>query len=228
VQQYKDHPIIAIATCGTTVRELRDDTAGMIAVIKEAGVPKERFRVKIDGAYAGPASNMLYEIPESEKATFHDGVFAIICSLHKTFGANRVGGIVIGKKTEGSPDGSPVAYLSGALDDSVEGSRNGAMALGFWIRLKLYAWQGYINQARHCADAAAKLAQDLVDAGVSETFLNTGATTVFFPKPPKEFCDKYSLAPDMGGAHFIVTVTVTDELIAKFKDEYLAWYNARN
>jgi glutamate/tyrosine decarboxylase-like PLP-dependent enzyme len=183
VQQYKDHPIIAIATCGTTVRELRDDTAGMIAVFKEAGIPKEKFRVKIVGAYAGLASNMLDEIPESEKAKFHDGVFAIICSLHKKFGANRVGGIVIGKKTEGCPDGSPVAYLSGALDYNEEGLRNGAMALGFWIRLKLYAWQGYINQARRCADAAAKLAQDLVDAGASETLLNTAATTVFFPKP---------------------------------------------
>jgi glutamate/tyrosine decarboxylase-like PLP-dependent enzyme len=156
-------------------------------------------------------------------------VFAIVCSLHKKFGSNRVGGVVIGRKTEGSSDGNEVEYLSGAVDDSVEGSRNGHMALGLWIRLKLYAWQGYIDQARRCADEAGKFAQALVDRGVPETFRITGATTVCFPKPPNEFCEKYSLAPAKHGAdfiaHFIVTATVAETLIADFTAEYLNWYN---
>jgi glutamate/tyrosine decarboxylase-like PLP-dependent enzyme len=127
-------PRKAIASCGTTVRELRDDIVGMIGILKTAGV---EFCLIFDGAYAGSASNMLDEIPEGQKAKFHDGVFAIVCSLHKKFGSNRVGGIVIGRKMEGSSDGNEVEYLSGAVDDSVEGSRNGYMALVLWIRLKL-------------------------------------------------------------------------------------------
>lgn len=83
-------------------------------------------------------------------------------------------------------------------------------------------------QARRCADAAKELGQDLVDGGVQETFLNVGVTTVFFPVPSKEICEKYCLACDLRGAHFIVTMTVTDELIEEFKKDYLEWYKRRS
>lgn len=103
----------------------------MIEVVRAAGIGEDRFRGIIDDAYAGPASNMLTEIPERERAKFHKGVFAIICSLHEAIGSNRVGGLVIGRVSDGASAGKAVAYLNGALDDSVEGSRNSAMAVAF-------------------------------------------------------------------------------------------------
>lgn len=143
VLKYRDHPLILVASCGTTFRELRDDVVGMIEVVRAAGIREDQFRLIIDGANAGPASNMLPEVPERERAKFHRLVFAIVCSLHKAIGSNRVGGVVIGRVSEGAPTGDQIDYLNGACDAGVEGSRNGAMAVALWIRLLLYGWEGY-------------------------------------------------------------------------------------
>lgn len=216
-----DNPIIVLATTGTTVREGYDPIVDIAEQLKSR---KAESYLHIDAALCGFTAPFLDEIESRLKPLFHEGVDSISVSLHKFFGCNRPGALLLGvdRSCGEFPFMKRVEYID-AKDSTPSGSRNGHPVLAFAMLYRLIGREGFKKMAENCLAKAEYLTARLRIEGI-QVFHNEGALTVVMPQPSAEIVDKYTLACSDGGAHVITMQHVTTDLLDRYIADYVDWY----
>ncbi len=217
-------PVILALTCGTTVKGAHDDIGGALAVLDQAGYGPERRYVHIDGALNAMVLPFLDGVPLALQPSFRHAIDSISTSGHKMIGTPMPCGALVARRRHVERVSSAVAYLR-SNDTTLMGSRNGHAVLAVWLRFMEHGQQGFRADTRISTARAASLAVTLRGAGVP-VLLNSFSLTLVFPKPAEDLVNTYQLACNGGEAHAIIMPSVTDQLINRFADDYLAWWQA--
>ncbi len=217
-----DRPVIVALTCGTTVKGAHDDIGGVLACLDAAGIGPDRRFVLVDGALNAMVLPFLDDVPFGIRPSFRHAIDSISTSGHKMIGTPMPCGVLVARRRHVERIASAIAYLR-SNDTTLMGSRNGHAVVSIWSRLIGQGVAGFRSDARACLERAARLTTELRAAGVP-TLHNPHALTVVFPEPSEAIVRTYQLACDRGRAHAIVMPSVTESLLARFRDEYLAWW----
>ena len=167
----------------------------------------------------------LAEAPDAIRPSFRHAIDSISTSGHKMIGTPMPCGALVARREHVERIASAVAYLR-SNDTTLMGSRNGHAVLAIWARLTGHGRDGYAADARNCVQKAEALANRLGQRGVP-VLLNPYSLTVVFPEPSEAIVQTYQLACHRGEAHAIVMPNVTDELLSRFAEEYLTWWEGR-
>jgi histidine decarboxylase len=85
--------------------------------------------------------------------------------------------------------------------------------------------EGFCRDAETCRERAESLAEDLRAQGVP-VLLNPFSLTVLFPEPDPAMVKRFQLSCSGGQAHAIVMPNVGEDQLRRFRDAYLAWWDA--
>jgi histidine decarboxylase len=217
----KGRPVIVALTCGTTMKGAHDDIAGVIERLDEAGIPRERRYIHVDGALNAMVIPFLAGAPASISPSFRLAIDSVSTSGHKMIGTPMPCGALICRKEHSERVATAIAYLR-SNDTTLMGSRNGHAVLAIWSRVLGHGYEGYHADATVCAARAQRLASNLRDSG-APAMCNPHSLTVVFPQPPECVVKTYQLACHKGDAHAIVMPNVTDTLLNRFVAEYVQW-----
>lgn len=216
--------VILALTCGTTMKGAHDDIGGALAVLDHAGYGPGRRYVHVDGALNAMVLPFLDSVPLALLPSFRHAIDSISASGHKMIGTPMPCGALVARKHHVDKISSAVAYLR-SNDTTLMGSRNGHAVLAVWLRFMEHGRQGFAADAAACTARAESLAEALRAAGVP-VLLNPFSLTLVFPKPSEDMISTYQLACSGAEAHAIVMPSVTGQLISRFADDYLAWWQA--
>lgn len=217
-------PLIVALTCGTTVLGAHDDIAGVLACLDAAGIGSDRRFVHVDGALNAMVLPFVDETPPGLSPSFRHAIDSISTSGHKMIGTPMPCGVLVARRRHVDRVASAIAYLR-SNDTTLMGSRNGHAVLALWARLHGHGIDGYRADVRRCLARTDRLAEALRAAGVP-VLRNPTSLTVVFPEPGEAIVGTYQLACSRGEAHAIVMPNVTDSLIDRFLDDYLAWWQS--
>jgi histidine decarboxylase len=117
-----------------------------------------------------------------------------------------------------------IAYLR-SDDTTLMGSRNGHAVLAVWTRLMGHRVEGFRRDAETSRQRAVDLAHDLRAQGVP-VLLNPFSLTVLFPEPDPSAVKRFQLSCTGGQAHAIVMPNVGEDQLRRFREAYLAWWEA--
>jgi histidine decarboxylase len=215
-------PLIVALTCGTTVKGAHDDIAGALACLDAAGLGPDRRFIHIDGALNAMVLPFVEDAPQAIRPSFRHAIDSISTSGHKMIGTPMPCGVLIARRCHSDRVASAVAYLR-SNDTTLMGSRNGHAVLAIWSRLHGHGAAGYRADIGASLTGADRLAGALRAAGVP-VLRNPYALTLLFPEPSESIVRTYQLACYRGEAHAIVMPSVTDTLLDRFLDDYLAWW----
>jgi len=217
--------ICMVVNVGSTVKGAHDRLKLVLEALDAANVPPERRYIHCDAALSGLIHPL---IPEAEEYFFgfDRGADSIAVSGHKQLGTPIPCGVVCAKQEHmkrwaaGTP--SEADYVN-EQDSTISGSRSGFAALVLWYVLQQKGLAGLESEARYCLDSAEKLTADLLEAcPESEARRAPFSTTVVFKRPTREIEVKFQLATTADIAHVVCTPSVTQDVLAKFVDEYTA------
>lgn len=215
-------PVIVALTCGTTIKGAHDDIAGVLERLDGAGYGPDRRFVHVDGALNAMVLPFIPEAPASIQPSFRHGIDSLSTSGHKMIGTPMPCGVLITRRRYVDRVAAAIAYLR-SNDTTLMGSRNGHAVLAIWARLHGHGKDGYAADVRDCLARTDRFVERLRLANVP-AMRNSHSLTVVFPEPPEPILRKYQLACHRGDAHAIVMPNVSDDLISRFLDEYLAWW----
>jgi histidine decarboxylase len=216
--------VILALTCGTTVKGAHDDIGDAMTRLDAAGFDASRRFVHVDGALNAMVLPFLDDVPEGLRPSFRHGIDSLSTSGHKMIGTPMPCGVLIARRPHVARVARAIAYLR-SDDTTLMGSRNGHAVLAVWTRLMGHGMEGFRRDAETCRQQAESLAEDLRAQGVS-VLLNPFSLTVIFPEPDPATVKRFQLSCSGGQAHAIVMPNVGDAQVRRFRDAYLAWWEA--
>jgi histidine decarboxylase len=217
--------VILALTCGTTMTGAHDDIQAAVECVEHAGFDRERRFVHVDGALNAMVLPFLPEARSAIVPSFRHGIDSLSTSGHKMIGTPMPCGVLIARRRYVNQVASEIAHLR-SNDTTLMGSRNGHAVLALWARLKAHGAPGFAADARACLDRATHLAAQLTSAKVP-VLHNPHSLTVVFPEPSEAIVRKYQLACQHGQAHAITMPSVSETLLDRFVNEYLAWWTSQ-
>jgi histidine decarboxylase len=216
--------VILALTCGTTVKGDHDDIGGAMAHLDAAGFDPGRRFVHVDGALNAMVLPFLDNVPSGLRPSFRHGIDSLSTSGHKMIGTPMPCGVLIARRLHVARVAQVIAYLR-SDDTTLMGSRNGHAVLAVWTRLMGHGTLGFRRDAETCRQRAEILAEDLRAQGVP-ALLNPFSLTVLFPEPDPATVKRFQLSCSGGQAHAIVMPNVGDAQVRRFREAYLAWWEA--
>ena len=205
-------PAIVMATCGTTMRQGRDDVIQIKKILKDTGVCDHY--IHCDAALDGMIAPFLSPRPAFD---FVDGSDSISVSGHKFIGCPIPCGIVICRRHKVEAISRYIPYING-YDDTITGSRNGITPLFLWYAINKIKKKGLAAKVKDCVERAEYACRKLRQLGVSAK-LNQNTITVVFPRPPQSLVEKWQLATQGNIAHLLTVPGVSYENIDVFSEE---------
>jgi histidine decarboxylase len=216
--------VILALTCGTTVKGAHDDIGGAMERLDEAGFEGSRRFVHVDGALNAMVLPFLDGVPSGLRPSFRHGIDSLSTSGHKMIGTPMPCGVLIARRPHVARVARAIAYLR-SDDTTLMGSRNGHAVLAVWTRLMGQGIKGFRRDAESCRQRAESLAEDLRAQGVP-VLLNPFSLTVLFPEPDPAMVKRYQLSCSGGQAHAIIMPNVGDDQLRRFREAYLACWEA--
>jgi len=201
----KDKPVIINANIGTTVKGAVDNIDGIIGVLKQIGIPRDKYFIHCDGALF---AMMLPFIQRENKVSidFTMPIDSIAISGHKFLGCPMPCGVMITRKKLMSPLMQPIEYLN-SVDSTITGSRNGLSSLFIWNVIKSKGVIGFREDVEKTMINANYLLEELRKRKIS-SFKNSLSSTVVLERPNQEFVKKWQLACTGDIAHVVVMPSV--------------------
>lgn len=234
ISKNKDKPVIINVNIGTTVKGAVDNIDGIIGVLKQINIPRERYYIHCDGALFAMMLPFL-ERKNILTVDFTMPVDSIAISGHKLLGCPMPCGVMITRKNLMKPLLKPIEYLN-SVDSTITGSRNGLSSLFIWNVITNKGYEGFRDDVKKMMNNSKYLEKELQLRGIS-AFRNSLSSTVIFERPPEEFVLKWQLACTGDIAHVVVMPSVDigkldlflkeiDEITFKKKcvKEYMAHY----
>jgi histidine decarboxylase len=162
------------------------------------------------------------EAPYTIQPSFRHGIDSMSTSGHKMIGTPMPCGAIIARRIHVDRVSSAIAYLR-SHDTTLMGSRNGHAVIAIWMRLMTHNRDGYRADTEGCVARAARMAAKLRSNGIP-VLCNPYSLTVVFPRPSEAIVNTYQLACNDGDAHAVIMPNVSEQLIGRFTNDYLAWW----
>ena len=204
-------PAIIMATCGTTMKQGRDDVAAIKSILT---ANKMDHYIHCDAALDGMIAPFLKDRP---KFDFVDGADSIAVSGHKFIGCPIPCGVVVCKRELVDAISNYIPYIHGR-DETITGSRNGITPLFLWYAIRETSKEGFEQRVLDCVEKAEYTQEKMLKIGI-DAKLNKDTITVTFPKPSKAMIQKWQLATQSDYAHVLTVPGISYELIDKFIEE---------
>jgi histidine decarboxylase len=213
VMARRDRPAVVVANIGTTMTEAVDDTARIVAVLDQVGVPDRH--VHADAALAGIPLALL-DPAQRPCCDLSEGADSITVSGHKFLGCPFPCGVVLTRRSLIDAMASPVGYI-GCADTTLTGSRSGHAPLLLWYALRRHGIDGLRRRAEHSRALAEHTLTRLTAMGWP-AWRNPLAFTVMLKTPPRSVTRRWTLASVDGWSHLICMPGITREQIDAFLD----------
>ncbi len=110
--------------------------------------------------------------------------------------------------------------MTGALDTTLLGSRNGITPLFLWYAIKRHGIAGFTTMIQGCL-AVAEYAVETFNKNGIEAWRNEHGNTVIFPKPSQAVLDKWQIAVHGKIAHVITMPQITKSTIDQIVKDML-------
>jgi len=210
----RHRPAVISLTLGTTVTGALDDLSRIVALLRSHRI--ERSYLHVDAALSGMVLPFIDGAP-SLCFTQHP-IDSVAVSGHKFLGAPYPCGVLVARREHAMAVRAEVDYI-GALDETIDGSRNGqAPAYLLHALMTRGAQDGFRREVATCLGNARYLRARLTSIGVPSS-INDHSLTVVFPAPSDELVRRYSLARSGGQAHVVTVPSATrDKLDAFVRD----------
>ncbi|MFB9268725.1 histidine decarboxylase [Bradyrhizobium erythrophlei] len=197
----RNRPAVVVANIGTTMKEGKDDTLKIRAVLRDVGI--SAIYVHSDAALCGPYAPLL-----NPKLAFDfaDGADSIAVSGHKFLGAPMPCGVVLSRKRHVQRVMRTIDYI-GSSDTTLSGSRNAFTPIILWYAIRSLGIEGIKRMFHQCEQLAAYAADELNARGVS-AWRNPNALTVVFPPVEESIKTKWQIATQ-DVSHLVVTPGTT-------------------
>lgn len=212
LKKNKSRPAIFNLNYGTTVKGAIDDYKKVVNLCKKAVI--KDFYIHYDAALFGMLLPFIKNSPKFKILNRVGAVNSVAISGHKFIGSPFPCGVVLTTKDLVNQIKTQVEYLE-CVDTTIPGSRNGHTPLILWSAIKTRGKVGFKKEAEACLKNAEYLHKKLIKMGI-ESNLNKFSNTVYFTKPPLQFCHKWQLATCGRYAHVVVMQHVTKEKIDEF------------
>jgi histidine decarboxylase len=208
---HPDRPAIINVTLGTTVTGALDDLDHITAILTRHRI--EQVYLHVDAALSGMILPFLDDAPVISFSRYP--IDSVAVSGHKFLGAPFPCGILIARRHHAARIRADVAYI-GALDETIDGSRNGQAPVYLWHALTTRgAGDGFRAEVATCRANAVYLQARLTAIGVPCS-LNEHSITVVLPEPPERVVRTWSLARHHGHAHVITVPSATRTTLDAF------------
>ena len=132
ISKNMDRPVIINVNIGTTVKGAVDNLDRILRILKNLGIPRERFHIHCDGALFAMMMPFVDWAPE---ISFQKPIDSIAVSGHKMLGCPMPCGIALTRKEHVKKVEQRIDYLN-SVDTTIMGSRNGQAALYLWYSLR--------------------------------------------------------------------------------------------
>lgn len=211
-----DKPVIINVNIGTTVKGAIDDLKGIINILEELNIPRNKFFIHCDGALFAMMLPYL-EINNNFFLDFTLPIDSIAISGHKFLGCPMPCGVMMTRYNLMKPLFKPIDYLN-SIDSTITGSRNGLSCLFLWNVITDKGHEGFKKDVKKVIENAKYLENELKKRKIS-SFRNSLSSTIVFEKPNEEFALKWQLACTDDIAHVVVMPSVNKEKIDLFLSE---------
>lgn len=201
----KEKPVIINANIGTTVKGAVDNINGIIEILKEVEIPRNKYYIHCDGALFA----MMLPFLDYEKKIsidFNLPIDSIAISGHKFLGCPMPCGVMITRRKLMTPLMQPIEYLN-SVDSTITGSRNGLSSLFIWNVIKSKGISGFKEDVKKTMNNSNYLLYQLKKRKIS-CFKNSLSSTVVFERPNEKFVKKWQLACTGNIAHVVVMPSV--------------------
>ena len=201
----EDKPVIINVNIGTTVKGACDNIDGVIGVLKQINIPRNRYFIHCDGALFAMMLPFL-ERESKLSVDFTMPIDSVAISGHKFLGCPMPCGVMITRKNLMSNLMQPIEYLN-SVDSTITGSRNGLSSLFIWNVINTKGIEGFKEDVKKTMENAKYLLKELRKRNIS-SFKNSLSSTVIFERPNKEFVKKWQLACTGDIAHVVVMPSI--------------------
>lgn len=188
---------IIVGTAGTTLLGSVDSIAEINELIKsvEKSYPSANFFFHIDACFGG------FVIPfleDAQKIGFDcDKVDSIAIDPHKIGMAPFPAGIFLCRKNLQKYIERKVGYLYSGCDDTLSGSRPGAIAAACWAIFKHLGYEGYAKIINNCMEVTTFLKNQIKSIGFNVFDNEINILAVKSPPfIPDDLLAKYVIVPD--------------------------------
>jgi histidine decarboxylase len=216
ISKNKDKPVIININIGTTVKGAVDNIDGILGVLKQLNIPRERYYIHCDGALFAMMLPFL-ESANSVTVDFTMNIDSIAISGHKFLGCPMPCGVMLTRKHLMTSLLKPIEYLN-SVDSTITGSRNGLSSLFIWNVIANKGYEGFKKDVKNTMTNAKYLEKELQKRGIS-SFRNSLSSTIIFERPNEEFVLKWQLACTGNIAHVVVMPSVDKIKIDLFLQE---------
>jgi len=218
ISKNKDKPVIINANIGTTMKGAVDNIYGIIGVLHELSIPRDKFYIHCDGALF---AMMLSFMPEKYtfKISFELPIDSISISGHKFLGCPMPCGVIITRKHLMNKLQNHIEYLNSS-DTTITGSRNGHASLYIWNVIVDKGISGFKEDVDKTMKNAKYLEKELQKNNIS-SFRNNLSSTIVFEKPTEEIIKKWQLACIDTICHVVIMPSIDKEKIDIFLQDIL-------
>jgi len=215
IDKNRDRPVIINVNIGTTVKGAVDNLDRILRILKNLGIPRERYHIHCDGALFAMMMPFVDFAPE---ISFKKPIDSIAVSGHKMLGCPMPCGIALSRKEHVKKVEHKIEYLN-SVDTTIMGSRNGQAALYLWYSLRKKGVAGIKRDVVHCMETAQYLRDKISAVGLT-CRLNDLSSTVVLERPMDDrFIKRWQLACEEDIAHVVVMPNVTKAKIDRFVEE---------
>jgi len=218
ISKNKDKPVIINANIGTTMKGAVDNIYGIIGVLHELSIPRDKFYIHCDGALF---AMMLSFMPDKYtfKISFELPIDSISISGHKFLGCPMPCGVIITRKHLMNKLQNHIEYLNSS-DTTITGSRNGHASLYIWNVIVDKGISGFKEDVDKTMKNAKYLEKELQKNNIS-SFRNNLSSTIVFEKPTEEIIKKWQLACIDTICHVVIMPSIDKEKIDLFLQDIL-------
>jgi histidine decarboxylase len=203
---HRDVPPIIFANIGTTMKGAVDNIPHIKSLFKKLAITQ--YYLHADCALSGM---ILPFVDKPQPFDFRTGIDSMSVSGHKLIGCPMPCGFALARKRHVYRIARTVEYV-GALDSTINGSRNGITPLFLWYALKRLGHDGLKELVAECLRLADYAIAAFAKAGI-EAWRNENSITVVFPRPSDAVMKKWQIAPYQDIAHIITVPQVREEVI---------------
>lgn len=214
--KHKRTPII-LANIGTTMKGAVDDVVRIKEILTDLKI--KEYYIHCDAAFFGMILPFLPEL-EAQKFDFRIGIDSISISGHKMIGTPFPCGVILAKKENLDRIGTHIEY-TGAVDNTISGSRNGLTPLFLWYELKCAEEGKFKGLVEECIEKAGYAVKKFNEKGIS-AWRNKNSIIVVFPRPSEKLIRKWQLAVEGEIAHMITLPHLGHDVIDKVVDQVAA------
>lgn len=213
---HRDVPPIIFANIGTTMKGAIDNIATIRQILRKLAISSHYIHA--DCALSGM---ILPFVAEPQAFDFRHGIDSMSVSGHKMIGTPIPCGFALAKKRHVYRIARAIEYV-GAMDSTINGSRNGITPLFLWYAFRRLGRQGLtrlVEMSMARADyAIAAFARQGIHA-----WRHKNSITVVFPRPSEETIRQWQIAPYQDIAHIITLPHVTEAMIDAIVGEVAAY-----